>query len=64
MIVDTRRLWLRPVLPDDADLLVSLDADPLVMRYVSDGEPTSRAQIVDWTIPRARAEFAAHGTGI
>ena len=26
-----RRLWLRPVLPDDADLLVSLDADPLVM---------------------------------
>lgn len=64
MIVDTPRLWLRPVLPDDADLLVSLDADPLVMRYVSDGEATSRAQIVDWTIPRARAEFAAHGTGI
>ncbi|GED98039.1 GNAT family N-acetyltransferase [Gordonia crocea] len=64
MIVDTPRLWLRPVLPDDAELFVALDADPLVMRFVSDGEPTSRAQIVDWTIPRARAEFAAHGTGI
>lgn len=64
MIVDTPRLWLRPVLPDDADNLVSLDADPLVMRHVSDGAPTPRAQIVDWTIPRARAENAAHGTGI
>ena len=64
MIVDTPRLWLRPVLPDDADPSVTLDADPLVMRYVSDGEPTPRAQIVDWTIPRARAEHAAHGSGI
>jgi len=64
VIVDTPRLWLRPVLPDDADNFVSLDSDPLVMRYVSDGEPTPRAQIVDWTIPRARAEYAAHGTGI
>lgn len=64
MIVDTPRLWLRPVLPDDADCFVHLDADPLVMRYVNGGEPTPRAQIVDWTIPRARAEYAAHGTGI
>nr|WP_249361986.1 GNAT family N-acetyltransferase [Gordonia araii] len=55
---------MRPVLPDDADAFVTLDADPQVMRYVNGGQPTPRAQIVDWTIPRARAEYAAHGTGI
>ncbi|MFT4200634.1 GNAT family N-acetyltransferase [Gordonia sp. (in: high G+C Gram-positive bacteria)] len=64
MIVDTPRLWLRPVLPDDVDAFVALDADPQVMRFVSDGEPTPRSQIAEWTIPRARAEYTAHGTGI
>ncbi|QKT07375.1 GNAT family N-acetyltransferase [Gordonia sp. X0973] len=64
MIIDTARLWLRPVLLDDAPAMVALDADPRVMRFVNGGSPTPRAQIVDWTIPRARAEYTAHGTGI
>jgi RimJ/RimL family protein N-acetyltransferase len=33
---------LRPIAPDDADLLVALDADPEVMRFISGGEPTAR----------------------
>ncbi|MFT3900100.1 MAG: GNAT family N-acetyltransferase [Gordonia sp. (in: high G+C Gram-positive bacteria)] len=64
MIVDTARLWLRPVLPEDVDSLVHLDSDPEVMRFVNGGAPTPRSRVADWTIPRARAEHAAHGTGV
>lgn len=57
MNVETRRLRLRPVEPTDVDALVYLDSDPEVMRFVSGGRPTPRAQISDWVIPRARAEL-------
>lgn len=64
MAIDTARLTLRPVTVDDADVLERLDRDPLVMRYVSGGEPTSRHRIEQWTIPRSLAEQRRHGTGM
>ncbi|HSN73359.1 MAG TPA: GNAT family N-acetyltransferase [Steroidobacteraceae bacterium] len=48
----TPRLRLRAFSAGDADHLVSLDADPCVMRYISRGAPTSRDQIVDQILPR------------
>jgi RimJ/RimL family protein N-acetyltransferase len=42
--LDTERLTLRPIAIDDVDLLVALDSDPEVMRFISGGKPTSRAQ--------------------
>jgi RimJ/RimL family protein N-acetyltransferase len=38
----TERLRLRPITVDDVDLLVALDADPAVMRFISGGAPTAR----------------------
>jgi RimJ/RimL family protein N-acetyltransferase len=38
----TERLRLRPITADDVDLLVALDADPAVMRFISGGAPTLR----------------------
>jgi RimJ/RimL family protein N-acetyltransferase len=38
--LDTERLTLRHFTADDADLLIELDSDPAVMRYLTGGEPT------------------------
>ncbi|WP_157239121.1 GNAT family N-acetyltransferase [Catenuloplanes japonicus] len=38
--LDTARLTLRHVTADDADLLIELDSDPTVMRFLTGGEPT------------------------
>ena len=43
--LETERLVLRQFTIDDADLLVELDSDPRVMRYITGGSPTSRAEI-------------------
>jgi RimJ/RimL family protein N-acetyltransferase len=51
MPVTTERVALRRVTPDDADLLVELDSDPEVMRYLTGGVPTPRAEIADDIIP-------------
>ncbi|MDY6808010.1 MAG: GNAT family N-acetyltransferase [Actinomycetota bacterium] len=64
MILETARLRLRPVTGSDVSALVGLDSDPLVMRYVSDGVPTSREVIEGWVLPRADAERRAHNTGM
>ncbi len=45
MHLETARLILRQFAPDDVDLLLALDADPVVMRYTSGGRPTPRAEI-------------------
>ena len=42
--VTTARLALRPITTDDVDLIVELDADPEVMRFVNGGRPTPRAE--------------------
>lgn len=64
MFIDTPRLALAPVTDDDLDDLFHLDADRAVMRFVNGGVPTPRRDVADWVIPRAQAEYAAHGTGL
>ena len=39
--VQTERLALRHFTADDADLLVELDSDPAVLRYLTGGEATA-----------------------
>jgi RimJ/RimL family protein N-acetyltransferase len=51
VFVETPRLVLRRFSMADADNLVSLDADPDVMRFVTGGIPTSRDEIVDEFLP-------------
>lgn len=45
VFLETDRLRLRPVTEADVDALVELDADPAVMRYLTGGTPTPRADI-------------------
>jgi RimJ/RimL family protein N-acetyltransferase len=42
--VETKRLVLRPIALDDVDLLVGLDSDPEVMRYLT-GRPSTREEV-------------------
>jgi RimJ/RimL family protein N-acetyltransferase len=45
--LETERLTLRAIRADDVDLLVGLDADPAVMRFINGGHPSSRAEVAD-----------------
>jgi RimJ/RimL family protein N-acetyltransferase len=47
----TDRLVLRRFTIADAGNLVSLDADPEVMRFITGGIPTSRTEILDEVLP-------------
>ena len=49
--LETERLILRRFTPADADLLVELDSDPEVMRYLSGGPPTPREEIEQDILP-------------
>jgi RimJ/RimL family protein N-acetyltransferase len=51
VFLETRRLVLRRFTEADADDLVSLDADPDVMRFVPGGAPTSRDRIQNEVLP-------------
>jgi RimJ/RimL family protein N-acetyltransferase len=51
IFLETDRLVLRQFTMADADNLVMLDADPDVMRYITGGVPTSRAEIEDEVLP-------------
>lgn len=51
VLLQTPRLVLREFTESDAGLLVGLDSDPAVMRFISNGLPTSRAEIVADYIP-------------
>lgn len=53
--IDTGRMRLRKLRPDDLDDLVALDSDPEVMRFISDGAPTPREVYVDTLLPRMLA---------
>lgn len=64
VLLQTRRLTLRPVTFDDVPRLVELDSDPAVMRYVSGGTATSADTVADWVIPRMQAQQRDHGTGM
>ena len=56
--LETERLRLRRFTPDDADLLVDLDSDPEVMRYLTGGRPTSRDRIESSTLPQIVETYA------
>lgn len=58
--METERLRLRRLEPGDLELLVELDADPEVVRYLSGGAPTPRALIEQEILPRFRRESEAH----
>ena len=47
----TERLTLRPFAADEADLLIELDSDPAVMRYLSGGEPTPPDVVREMVLP-------------
>ena len=49
--LETERLRLRRFTAEDADLLVELDSDPAVMRFITGGRPTARAEIETDVLP-------------
>ena len=59
--LDTARLTLRRFTADDADLLIELDSDPAVMRYLSGGEPTPAEEIRDRDLPSILAGYERWG---
>jgi RimJ/RimL family protein N-acetyltransferase len=57
--IRTERLVLRPLAADDVDLLFELDADPAVMRYITGGKPTHRAEVEETVRASAGHRWAA-----
>jgi RimJ/RimL family protein N-acetyltransferase len=51
IFLETERLLLRRFTIDDSDLLVELDGDPRVMRYITGGAPTSRDEVEGELLP-------------
>lgn len=51
IFLETARLRLRCFTADDVDALVALDADPLVMRYITGGPGTSRQEVETDVLP-------------
>jgi RimJ/RimL family protein N-acetyltransferase len=62
VLLETARLVLRRFTAGDVDLLVDLDGDPEVMRFVTGGLPTSRTQIEREVLP-AFLSFHDRGDG-
>ena len=58
IVLETARLRLRRFRCDDVDLLVELDSDPEVMRYITGGKPSSREEIRDVVMPRLLGYYA------
>jgi RimJ/RimL family protein N-acetyltransferase len=46
LFLETERMWLRRFTMDDVDVLLALDLDPRVRRFVEDGEPVTREEAV------------------
>ncbi|MFE2374252.1 GNAT family N-acetyltransferase [Streptomyces sp. NPDC059398] len=55
--LETDRLALRRFTADDADLLIELDSDPAVMRYLSGGEPTAPETVRERQLPSVIAGY-------
>ena len=49
--LETDRLFLRPFTAADADLLIELDSDPAVMRYLTGGKPTPPQDVRERILP-------------
>ncbi|WP_328994564.1 GNAT family N-acetyltransferase [Kribbella sp. NBC_01245] len=57
--VETERLAMRQFTLADVELLVDLDSDVEVMRYLT-GQPTPREQIADQDLPAILATYDSH----
>ncbi|CAM5785602.1 GNAT family acetyltransferase OS=Cellulomonas persica OX=76861 GN=CPE01_20360 PE=4 SV=1 [Cellulomonas persica] len=55
--LQTARVTLRRFAADDADLLIELDSDPAVMRFLSGGAPTDPDEIRDVVLPSILAGY-------
>ncbi|MFJ8142401.1 GNAT family N-acetyltransferase [Streptomyces sp. NPDC096013] len=55
--LESERLSLRPFAAADADLLIELDSDPAVMRYLTGGAPTPPEEVRDLAIPSILAGY-------
>ncbi|WP_194895516.1 GNAT family N-acetyltransferase [Catenulispora pinisilvae] len=53
--LETERLFLRRFTADDAELLIELDSDPAVMRYLTGGKPTPPEEVRERVLPRILA---------
>jgi RimJ/RimL family protein N-acetyltransferase len=52
ILLETGRMFLRQFRVEDTTLLVELDSDPEVMRFITKGQPTPLARIQDEFMPR------------
>jgi len=52
ILLETARLYLRRLWPEDVGLLCDLDSDPEVMRFISRGQPTPLARMENEYLPR------------
>ncbi|MEL6110457.1 MAG: GNAT family N-acetyltransferase [Planctomycetota bacterium] len=52
---DSQRLRYAIMGEQDVDLMYELDQDPEVMRYLTDGKPTTREEIISKGLPRMKA---------
>jgi RimJ/RimL family protein N-acetyltransferase len=59
--LETGRLTLRRFTADDEDHLFELDSDPAVMRFITGGKPTPRAEIRDRLIPSFLSYYQGSG---
>ncbi|WP_213013231.1 GNAT family N-acetyltransferase [Paractinoplanes toevensis] len=59
--LDTERLTLRRFTAADADLLIELDSDPAVMRYLTGGRPTTPEEIRERDLPSILAGYERWG---
>ncbi|HET8684107.1 MAG TPA: GNAT family N-acetyltransferase [Micromonosporaceae bacterium] len=57
VFLETERLLLRRFTEQDVDNVVELDADPEVMRYITGGRPTPRAEVRDEVVPHWLAYY-------
>ena len=62
IFAETDRLFLREILPTDADALFELDADPLVHSYLGKRPVTSLNQVED-VIALIRRQYTENGIG-
>ena len=59
--LETGRLALRRFTADDADLLIELDSDPAVMRYLTGGSPTAPELVRERHLPNILAGYEKWG---
>jgi len=58
--LETERLILREFTFEDVDLLVDLDADPEVTRYINGGKPTARNFVIEFVMPRILSYYQTY----